>query len=28
MNLKNVGELKGNHKKYVILGKLFQWLNQ
>lgn len=28
MNLKNISELKGNQKKYVILGKLFQWLNQ
>jgi len=28
MNLKNVSELKSNRKKYVILGKLYQWLNQ
>ncbi|MFX0058569.1 MAG: type 2 isopentenyl-diphosphate Delta-isomerase, partial [Candidatus Heimdallarchaeota archaeon] len=28
MNLKNISELKGNKKKYVILGRLFQWLNQ
>jgi isopentenyl-diphosphate delta-isomerase len=28
MNLKNVNQLKGNRKTYVILGTLFQWLNQ
>lgn len=28
MNLKNISELKGNQKKYIVLGKLNQWLNQ
>jgi len=28
MNLRNVSELKGNKKKYVILGELYRWLNQ
>ncbi|MFX0074753.1 MAG: type 2 isopentenyl-diphosphate Delta-isomerase [Candidatus Hermodarchaeota archaeon] len=28
LNLKNVSELKNNREKYVILGKLYQWLNQ
>ncbi|MFW9937636.1 MAG: type 2 isopentenyl-diphosphate Delta-isomerase [Candidatus Thorarchaeota archaeon] len=28
MNLKNISELKSNQKKYVILGRLYQWLNQ
>jgi len=28
MNLKNCTELKGNSEKYIILGKLYQWLNQ
>ncbi|MFX1357775.1 MAG: type 2 isopentenyl-diphosphate Delta-isomerase [Promethearchaeota archaeon] len=28
MNLKKISELKSNQKKYVILGRLYQWLNQ
>ncbi len=28
MNLKSPSELKGNQKKYILLGKLNQWLNQ
>ena len=28
MNLKNINELKGNKKKFVVLGDLYQWLSQ
>jgi isopentenyl-diphosphate delta-isomerase len=28
MNIRNLKDLKGNRKKYVILGELYQWLNQ
>jgi len=28
LNVKNIEELKGNHKKIIILGNLYRWLEQ